>query len=195
MTGLLYAIESGGETAFSKAGKVNSKPPAGDESFDGLTAERLRGLLHYDSSTGVFTWRVAAGYRVHAGDVAGRGHHDGYRRIKVMWKEYGAHRLAFLYMTSRWPRNQIDHRNLNRADNRWCNLREATPSQNNSNSRARGMSGVKGAYRHKLTNKWVSEITAGEDRFYLGLFDTKEAAGMAYRAEAERLFGEFARPA
>jgi len=41
-------------------------------------------------------------------------------------------------MTGQWPKEYIDHKNRKRDDNRWCNLREATHSQNYVNSQEFG---------------------------------------------------------
>lgn len=64
-----------------------------------LTAARVRELLNYDASTGVFTWRAAAGRwgRIHAGAVAGR------RMIWLDGKQYLSSRLACLYVHGNWP--------------------------------------------------------------------------------------------
>ena len=51
--------------------------------------------------------------------------------------DYVAHRLAWLYMTGEWPRHEIDQINLDRSDNRFCNLRPANRSQNSANSTSR----------------------------------------------------------
>jgi hypothetical protein len=37
-----------------------------------------------------------------------------------------AHRVAWFYITRRWPADQIDHANHNKADNRFINLREVS---------------------------------------------------------------------
>jgi len=112
-----------------------------------LTAERLREVLRYEPETGVFVWRVRAARRIHVGAVAGNiSPSSGYRFIGVDCRLYGAHRLAWLYMTGEWPKHQVDHVNMDCADNRWANLRDATCSQNTANScvRINNKSGFKG---------------------------------------------------
>lgn len=91
-----------------------------------LTAGRLKELLTYDPETGVFIWRGWRSGSAVAGSVAGSLHSDGYVCIKIGRCLYRAHRLAFLYMTGSRPIGQVDHINMNRADNRWCNLRETS---------------------------------------------------------------------
>ncbi len=159
-----------------------------------VTADRLRELLSYDPSTGLFTWLLSTGNRAPVGAVAGSVG-KGYVDIRIDQRLYKAHRLAWLYMTGEWPEQQIDHRDLNRANNRWDNLRVATNSQNHANTRAQSnnRSGFKGVSWSKAANKWMAQIVRDRCHTYLGLFDTPEDAHAAYCVAAERLFGEFAR--
>lgn len=90
-----------------------------------LTAERLREVLEYDPAIGVFRWLIKPCGQISIGDIAGCRHGEGYVQIRVIGRIYLAHRLAWLYMTGEWPISLIDHRNLDRSDNRWSNLREA----------------------------------------------------------------------
>lgn len=157
--------------------------------------EQLKSLLDYDTETGVFKWLVANTRNVRKGDVAGCLTKDkGYIRIDVLGKQYPAHRLAWLYMTGEWPdKKQIDHINLSKADNRWSNLRIATPSQNKANSKKRpdNTSGYKGV--SKFEGKWKAQCTANGVHTYLGLFDTPEEASLAYQSFASVAQGEFFR--
>jgi hypothetical protein len=101
-----------------------------------LTHERLIHMLAYDPETGVFTWRIKPGDRIAVGAVAANRHKKhGYVRIGIDGGRYAAHRLAWFYMTGEWPKEEIDHRNGTRDDNRWENLREAPGSINNQNQR------------------------------------------------------------
>jgi hypothetical protein len=157
-----------------------------------LTAERLREVLAYDPDTGIFTWISPSGRRAKQGDRAGSFNTSiKYRVIGIDGVRYYEHRLAYLYMTGKWPEIDLDHINCNKSDNRWRNLREATMSQNLANVAFWGhnTSGIKGVQWHKKAGRWTSAI-AGE---YLGLFDTKEQASEAYRSAAIRKFGNFAR--
>jgi hypothetical protein len=161
-----------------------------------LTAESLRHLVSYDASTGEFRWRIKPCPQLNAGDLAGCRNNEGYWQIRVLGKIYLGHRLAWLYMTGEWPRGLIDHRNLNRSDNRFDNLRVATKSKNAANSRAHkdGTSGYKGVHWSKQHKRWKAEICIEGKRRYIGLFDDPKEAAKAYTAQARIHFGEFARP-
>lgn len=158
-----------------------------------LTQERLKQRLHYDPETGIFRWRVAAGRRVKAGDVAGCNDH-GYIVIRVDSRNYGAHRLAVLYMTGAWPEDEVDHKDLNRANNRWTNLREATGSQNCANKRPYGAVPLKGV-RLRSSGKYEARFKINGKQKYLGHFPTAEEAHAAYVKAANDNFKDFARTA
>lgn len=159
-----------------------------------LTQTRLKELLYYDSETGVWTWRVTH-HRIFTGDVAGSiTNSHGYRSITIDQQSHLAHRLVFLYMTGEWPREDVDHQNLNREDNRWCNLREATRSENHANRRVRkdNRCGLKGVCLHKQSGLWMMQIKMNVEK-RTKLFRTPEEAHAAYCAAAEKIHGEFAR--
>ena len=61
----------------------------------GITAERLKELIHYDGEAGVFTRITHVCGRAKVGDVAGTLNH-GYLQICIDYKYYRAHRLAWL---------------------------------------------------------------------------------------------------
>jgi hypothetical protein len=162
----------------------------------GLTAEILRDLLTYDPTTGIFQWRVRAGPRA-AGSIAGSKSDDGYWVIGIGGKVYKAHRLAYLYMTGEWPSGQVDHRNIDHADNRWDNLRPANTSNNKANNpgyRGRRHALPKGVYRASRSNRrrFIAQIRVRGENIYLGSFQTAEDAHAAYSAAANQHFGEFA---
>jgi hypothetical protein len=156
-----------------------------------LTAERLRQLLHYDPSLGIFTWRAPTSNSVSVGTEAGSVCH-GYCWIKVDGRMSAASHLAWFWVMDRWPKADIDHANLIRDDNRFYNLREATKSLNGASSRARGRSGFKGVYR-ACRGGWQAKITVGGKRVFLGTFSRPEHAAYIYHANALWRFGEFAR--
>src|SRR6266550_3100590 len=143
-----------------------------------LTAERLREMLHYAPETGVFTWRAKVN-RIHVGDVAGyirHGVHGGYRVIRIGGRQYYAGRLAWLYVMGAWPVAEIDHINCDRADDRWCNLREATSAQNAFNRRLRidNVAAAKGVRWGISCSKWQARITVDGKLCHLGFFNTTE---------------------
>ena len=158
-----------------------------------LSANRLRKLLKYAPATGVFRWRVRTGRPSTVGHVAGSIHPPkGYRQICVDGKIYRANRLAWLYMTGKWPKLEIGYINRNTSDTRWANLRAMTPSQRGATSRTRNKLGVRGVWITK-SGKYVARIKVAGKKKYLGSFDTIEKASVAYTRAAKDAFGQFAR--
>lgn len=159
------------------------------------TQQRLQELFHYNPETGIFTRRIDRG-KWKAGEIVGtltKGYYGGYISINVDYLIYRAHRLAWVYMTGALPANGIDHINGERADNRWCNLREATQSQNLANKHCKKTSytKTKGVYRAK--SKYAAKTRKGKLSIHLGTFDTIAEAKAAYDAAAKILHGEFFR--
>jgi hypothetical protein len=162
----------------------------------------VRSVLDYDPDTGVMRWKFnpsrvgtrAAGWNTkYAGQITGYKGLDGYLRVHIGRKPELLHRLAWLWMTGKWPTAQLDHINCVRDDNRFANLREATAEENTRNCgpRARNKSGIKGV--SPSGSRWKAQIKSGSAQLNLGRFNTKEEAARAYAAAAGRLHGEFAR--
>lgn len=89
----------------------------------------------------------------------------------------------------------VDHKNMNKLDNRKENLRIANKSLNSANTRkkANTTSKYKGVYKHTQTGRWVARGTInGKMKHLLITKDEKEAA-KAYNEWAKKNFGQFAR--
>lgn len=52
-----------------------------------------------------------------AGKPAGHISSDGYWYIGLLYKQYRAHRIIWLWMTGVWPDPEVDHDNQDRSDN------------------------------------------------------------------------------
>lgn len=156
-----------------------------------ITADYLRSILNYDPDTGIFSWRaMGKGRKQNPGSLQ-----HGYLIIKLGRKPYRAHRLAWLYMTGEWPKDILDHKNFNRSDNRWENLRAATHSTNKANRPApsNNSTGFKGVSFRKKVGRYQASICKQRQQRHLGFFDTAEEAHAAYCLAANELFGDFAR--
>jgi hypothetical protein len=93
------------------------------------------------------------------------------------------------------PKENIDHINGNKLDNRKCNLRVCNQSGNTANGKIRinNKSGYRGVSWNKKYKKWESYLTKNYKHFFLGYFDNKKIAAKVYNREAKKQFGEFAR--
>lgn len=157
-----------------------------------LTQTRLWQIVRYDPKSGEMVWVAPTGRRVKVGDPVGWMDNHGYRRASIDGKTYVVHRLIWLYMTGAWPKPFIDHRDADRSNNRWKNLREATQQQNMQNG-AKRTKGLKGTHWSTRRNAWAAQISIDKKQTFLGYFKSAEAAHAAYAQAARFHFGEFAR--
>lgn len=155
-----------------------------------LTAERLRAVLKYDPLSGHFTWRQSPSNRVKVGSRAGSKKGNGYVYIGIDGREYLAHRLAWLYFIGTWPTHEIDHRDTDSSNNRWSNLRAATPTVNKQNRRRacrNSRTGLLGASWDQRAGKFASSIVVSGKKHSLGYYATAQAAHAAYVAAKRQL--------
>lgn len=151
-----------------------------------LTQERLRELLHYDPETGVFT-NLVSRCRAREGQVVGTWSAKGYLACEIDGRSYRMNRLAWLYVTGERPLHpyQVDHVDLNKSNNAWCNLRLVTNKQNTENrGPTKTESGVAGVTRRG--NKWRARIRHHNKLIALGHYENI-ADAIHVRQAAERL--------
>lgn len=92
------------------------------------------------------------------------------------------------------PDGDVDHINRNPLDNRRCNLRIATMSQNIANQwlSPKSTSKLKGVSWDKTLERWTAYVTFQGKRKHLGCFDDPKEAAQAYDVAALERWGEFA---
>lgn len=89
---------------------------------------------------------------------------------------------------------QVDHVSGDGLDNRRCNLRLVTHSQQQMNKRkSKGTPRFKGVKRQRGSGRWGARIKVGQKCIRLGTFESEEEAARAYDAAAVNHFGQFAR--
>ena len=163
-----------------------------EESLDWATLERA---LDYDPETGIFRWKQPR-RRVKVGDITGTPDTHGHLGITLDGIRYSAHRLAWFYVHKVWPKDEIDHINRVKTDNRIANLREATHQQNmfNTDRRRNNLSGFKGVVRlRREKNNFMARIQVDGKTIFLGLFPTPEEAHAAYADASQRYHGKYGR--
>ncbi len=158
-----------------------------------ITQKRLQELLYYNPNNGDFI-RLKTSYNKpqQIGTIAGDKIPGQYVRISIDGERYYAHRLAWLWMAGEWPKEEIDHVNGIRNDNRWNNLRSASRkknAQNHTKPRSDNKSGYLGVSFDSKRNKWTARIKINSTYKYLGRFDIKEDARDAY-IKAKRKYHE-----
>lgn len=157
-----------------------------------LDVEELRRRLEYSPETGEFRWLISPARGTKRGSIAGTISGPGYRLISLNYQKLWAHRLAFVFMTGQWPDGEVDHVNGVKLDNRASNLRVVSRDLNIQNARrahADSSTGVLGVCRDAARNKFLAQIGLGGRHYFLGRFETVDAAHSAY-LEAKRKLHE-----
>lgn len=159
-----------------------------------MNLDEIKKLFRYDPKSGHLYW-IAPGKGRSKKKPAGTKLSTGYLGIVIGPKRYLAHRLCWLLHYGELPKDQIDHINGNKTDNRIVNLREATNSQNGKNLKlsARNTSGVTGVTFDKQTQKWRASIKVDGKDINLKRWASFEDAVSARKAAEQKYFGNWAR--
>ena len=171
--------------------------------------ELVRSIFDYNPLTGALTWKdrtqdqfpTDGKHKALNQQFTGKeaGHvsaSTGYRMVSVNNQDYLAHRIIWLWQTGVEP-DKVDHRDRNKANNKWDNLRLVTNSQNvcNSPKRLDNKTGFKGVWEVSLPRsrrRWTAQITLEGHRIHLGTYDSPEEADEAYLKASKQYHGEFA---
>ena len=152
-----------------------------------ISQDYLKSKLQYDKDTGIFVWKNSA-RGIKKGAVAGSISDQGYVVIRIDYKIYRAHRLAWLYMTGNFPKYEIDHINGIRSDNRFENLRDVTRSENKKNvgKYKTNVSGVNGVRWYAPLQKWHVQIQCNSVKIHIGYYsDLNDAISARIKAEVK----------
>lgn len=146
--------------------------------------------LTYDEITGAVQWRLPGKGRkmgVNLGSEKG----NGYLTIRLLGVQYLIHRVIWLHKTGAWPDGVIDHKDTNKINNAWLNLRDVTQKVNNQNivkAQENSKTGILGVRECK--GRYHANIgVAGKSRF-LGSFGTASEAGAAYQKAKAKYHSE-----
>ena len=158
--------------------------------------EYLHKRLLCDAENGKLFWRdcedMPAAWRKRWPGVEAlksiNGH--GYLHGRINLQKFYAHRVVWAMHHNEWPKNQIDHINGVRTDNRISNLRSASNQENSKNQKLRqdNTSGVCGVWIIPKSGKWAASMRINGRAHHIGTFDTMDEAAEA-RAAASRSHG------
>lgn len=149
---------------------------------------KKRPLRHFASRAAYLIWnrRFAGKEITHVGV-------DGYVIVTLSKINRRAHRIIWKIVTGQEPPECLDHRDGNRTNNKWNNLRAVTGSQNATNrtlQSCKNSTGFRGVYKAK--DKWRAFLFINYERVDLGLYETPEMAYAARKAAERKMYGEFA---
>ena len=116
-------------------------------------------------------------------------------KIPASGPQYAVARVIWYWMTGEDPGHLlVDHQDGDHSNNRWNNLRLATPQQNMFNREGYGKHPKGVVFKGDANRKkpWSARIRINGKKVPLGDFYTMEEAAAAYEAKAAELHGVFA---
>lgn len=157
-------------------------------------AERVRELFDYEMDTGHFIRKVKANCKGgHVGSIAGSVTNEGRITIRIDGIRYFAHRLAFLYVNGEWPKDMVDHIDMDTSNNAWGNLRECGNGQNKMNAPAQANNALGVKNVHRVRNGSYKASICKDGHYHQKIFKTVEEASIWAESKRKELHGEFAR--
>lgn len=176
-----------------RAAENRTRPPVLSEEDRRRCYIEAAEYLTYHPDTGDLTWRKPYSRRV-VGESAVTTSDGRYLYVFFDRQRLAVHRLALLISSGEYLPGGVDHINHNGKDNRLCNLRAASFSENAWNARVgvRNSSGYKGVSRARKSGQWQVRLHVEKKLVYYGLFDSKEEAAAAYAAADKKYRGDFA---
>lgn len=165
--------------------------------IDTSVLERLlQEYTTYDKTTGKVFWKKSPSARAPVGKEVG-SLVDGYYYSQITYEgkryRFPLHKVVWFWEKGYYPKSIIDHKDMDRGNNRIENLRLATRTQNNVNRfYNKGVSKYQGVVYHTKNKKWIAQIGYDNKGLYIGSFENEEDAARAYDKKAVELFGEFA---
>jgi len=173
------------------------KPQHNNIISDDLAMDEILRRWEYSPETGDFTRISKNCSRCPVGTVSKDKDTGGYRILSVFLDghryRYRAHRVVYYLMTGHHPEFYVDHINRVRHDNRWSNLRDATPSQNSMNSRKpHNKLGHTGIRVKDDGRRFIARIKVDNKEVHLGSFYTIDDAILARKSGEIKYFGDYA---
>jgi hypothetical protein len=158
-----------------------------------ITKQLLEELFVWDRENGKFYWKTAPRTHPRLKGLEAGHEQNGYWVIKINGKNYRRGRLCFLMEHDRFPNEMVDHKNGIGTDDRICNIREATYTQNAWNHATRKKTtNLPMGIRLTKNGKYLARITANDKKYSLGAYKTIEEAVNVYQQKRRELYGEFA---
>lgn len=148
------------------------------------TSSELNQLLRYESDTGKLYWKhrpveyfkSPRSAKIWNTKFSGKealiaDNGKGYRIGCIEYKHYLAHRVIWCMVFGYWP-EEIDHINLNKADNRLSNLRDVSHIVNLANQplRATNTTGLANITWDKARSQWLVMMRRYGTRHIIGRF-------------------------
>lgn len=158
-----------------------------------ISRKLLKSIYRYNKD-GSFTRIKKLGNSTKLGEkFFGTTEKEGYKVCEIYGKQYRFHRLVFLYHYG-WLPKTIDHIDNDRANNRIENLRPASLSQNQFNSKIpiTNTSGFKNIHYNSYARAWKASIRIGNKRFSKQSVN-KEKVILWIKEKRKELHGNFAR--